>query len=313
MRKIIILWLALLLPPALFAQTMTDTLWSVPQLDGEIAFRPVSGIFNMTTSSLGFYPGDGWDWFLGEEAFSRAFLCFDLQNLSISDTTSIINATIGIYQLRAIGNDQIGVYPIWNVPGGDTLFCILDHIDYGNSLDLGDFTAGDPGDPQTLETNIGIISDSAGVGYKTIDVTPYLKVDIANERIYNQYRMRFPIDLDYDSLADGLDFRSGNSSVTRPYLTIHFDSMTSINNPIALQRTFELLQNFPNPFNAVTKIRYRLNKGGIVRLDLYDIAGRLVKNLINSYKLTGEHVLTIDAGDLPSGVYYYRMKLGRQA
>ncbi|NIR63152.1 MAG: hypothetical protein GWN61_03630, partial [candidate division Zixibacteria bacterium] len=66
MHKIIVIWLALLLPPTLFAQTMTDTLWSVPQLDGEIAFRPVSGTFNMTTSSFGFFPGDGWDFFMEE-------------------------------------------------------------------------------------------------------------------------------------------------------------------------------------------------------------------------------------------------------
>ncbi|NIR63151.1 MAG: T9SS type A sorting domain-containing protein, partial [Aliifodinibius sp.] len=224
------------------------------------------------------------------------------------------SATIGIYQFGATGNSQSGVYPIWNVPGGDTLFCILDHINYGNSLDLGDFTAGDPGDPQTLHTNIGIISDNTVVEYKTMDVTPSVKQDIADERIYNQYRMRFPVDLDYDSLGDQLEFDSGDVPLsTKPYLIINYDSLTAIDSPVALPQAFEIFQNYPNPFNAVTNIRYRLNKGGIVRLDLYDIAGRLVENLINSYNPAGEHVLTIDAGDLPSGVYYYRMKLGRQA
>ncbi|MFQ5583336.1 MAG: acyl-CoA thioesterase, partial [Calditrichia bacterium] len=64
MRKIILLWLALL-PPGLLAQQV-DTLWSVPWLDGGIGYRPISGIFNMSTSSFVFSPGDGWDWILGE-------------------------------------------------------------------------------------------------------------------------------------------------------------------------------------------------------------------------------------------------------
>lgn len=215
-----IIFLLVLPPCILFSQGATDTLWSVPQLDGTICYRPGSGIFNMSTFSSGFSPGDGFDLILGEEVFCRDYLAFDLSSLSNSDTSSIIEIIIGIYQINAWGNDMPHTYPIWNMAGGDTHFCVLDHIDYGNSLDLGDWTAGDLGDPQTLHTNIGIISDNAVVEYKTMDVTQYIKEDIANGQIYNQYRMRFTIDTDFDGLGDLLDFRSGNSIVTKPYLAI---------------------------------------------------------------------------------------------
>ncbi|NIR63149.1 MAG: hypothetical protein GWN00_06840, partial [Aliifodinibius sp.] len=127
MHKIIVIWLALLLPPALFGQTMTDTLWSVPQLDGGIDFRPGSGIFTMGTNASEMIPGDAFDVILGEEVYTREYLSFDLSQLSNPDTSKILNATIGIYQVGTFGNEQLNVYPIWNVAGGDTHFCVLDH------------------------------------------------------------------------------------------------------------------------------------------------------------------------------------------
>lgn len=294
----------------LTAQTLTDTLWSVPQLDGEIAFRPASGIFNMSTSSPNFYPGDGFDFFLYEEVFSRAYLCFDLGNLFFSDTLTISNVTIGIYQVEATGNGQPGVYPIWNVAGGDTHFCVLDHIDYGSILNLGDFTAGDPGDPQTLHANIGIISDNADPGYKTLDVTPYVLEDIANQRIYNQYRMRFTIDLDYDSLGDKLLFKSGNSiTPLKPYLAVQYDSLTALITNISLSTVFELKQNYPNPFNAITQITYLLRTSGIVKLEVYNTIGKRITSLVNAYQFPDKYKVVFDAGDLPSGIYYYRIKM----
>lgn len=307
-----IIFLLVLTPCILFSQGATDTLWSVPQLDGTICYRPGSGIFNMSTFSSGFSPGDGFDLILGEEVFCRDYLAFDLSSLSNSDSSSIIEIIIGIYQINAWGNDMPHTYPIWNMAGGDTHFCVLDHIDYGNSLDLGDWTAGDLGDPQTLHTNIGIISDNAVVEYKTMDVTQYIKEDIANGQIYNQYRMRFTIDTDFDGLGDLLDFRSGNSIVTKPYLAILYNDTTTITSPLQVSLNFHLKQNYPNPFNPVTTIAYMLPKTGKVELTIFDLTGSTVQTLVNGLQPGGSYEVQFDGSNLSSGVYWYRLEYERQ-
>jgi hypothetical protein len=74
--------------------------------------------------------------------------------------------------------------------------------------------------------------------------------------------------------------------------------------------TFQLSQNYPNPFNAFTKINYSLPKASKVTIKLYDILGRLVKELVNDFKDVGYHSLTFDGTNLSSGVYFYKLEAG---
>jgi photosystem II stability/assembly factor-like uncharacterized protein len=73
---------------------------------------------------------------------------------------------------------------------------------------------------------------------------------------------------------------------------------------------YSLSQNYPNPFNAMTKINYSLPKPGKVTIKLYDVLGRLVKELVNEFKDAGYYSVTFDAGNLASGVYFYRLEAG---
>ena len=66
----------------------------------------------------------------------------------------------------------------------------------------------------------------------------------------------------------------------------------------------------PNPFNPVTRISYSVPTTQHVRIAIYDVAGRLVEDLVNETRAAGEHVVEWDAGRLPSGVYFYRMQTG---
>ena len=70
---------------------------------------------------------------------------------------------------------------------------------------------------------------------------------------------------------------------------------------------FSLKQNYPNPFNPVTQIEFDLAKAGDVVLDLFDVRGNKVKNLINERRSSGIHQFTLDGADLASGVYFYSM------
>jgi hypothetical protein len=69
-----------------------------------------------------------------------------------------------------------------------------------------------------------------------------------------------------------------------------------------------LSQNTPNPFRGATFIPFRLPKPGRVRLDLHDVAGRRVRQLVDRSLPAGDHRVTLDAAGLPSGVYFYRLE-----
>ncbi len=85
---------------------------------------------------------------------------------------------------------------------------------------------------------------------------------------------------------------------------------TGIEQAVPIPKAFALLQNYPNPFNPTTLIRYRLPKNSAVTLEVYDVLGRLVRTLVNERQTFGEHSVTFDAANLPSGVYFYRILAG---
>jgi hypothetical protein len=72
--------------------------------------------------------------------------------------------------------------------------------------------------------------------------------------------------------------------------------------------SYELKQNFPNPFNPVTSIIYSLKEAGIVELSVYDISGKVIYTIVNSVQQRGEYKVDFDAGKFASGVYYYTLK-----
>ena len=64
-----------------------------------------------------------------------------------------------------------------------------------------------------------------------------------------------------------------------------------------------LYQNFPNPFNPSTNIRYEVHDGGPVTLTIYDITGRKVETLVDEYKKPGKYELVYSTSNLASGIY----------
>lgn len=73
---------------------------------------------------------------------------------------------------------------------------------------------------------------------------------------------------------------------------------------------FRLEQNYPNPFNPTTMIRYRLMTNNSVVLKVYDTLGKEVQTVVNENQGPGNHSVTLDAGGLASGVYFYRLESG---
>lgn len=69
-----------------------------------------------------------------------------------------------------------------------------------------------------------------------------------------------------------------------------------------------LLQNFPNPFNPATSIRYTLSVPSLVRVDIFNTAGRKVATLVEESQSAGEYMVPFNASRLSSGVYFYRLQ-----
>lgn len=74
-----------------------------------------------------------------------------------------------------------------------------------------------------------------------------------------------------------------------------------------LPTKFELSQNYPNPFNPSTTIQFALPENTQVRLDVFDVTGRVVKTLVNEIRTAGYHQIQMNASALSSGMYFYRL------
>ena len=74
--------------------------------------------------------------------------------------------------------------------------------------------------------------------------------------------------------------------------------------------TFDLRQNFPNPFNPSTVISYQLPVSAQVSLKVYDVLGNEVASLVNLQQEAGSYNVTLDASTLASGTYIYRLIAG---
>jgi hypothetical protein len=75
---------------------------------------------------------------------------------------------------------------------------------------------------------------------------------------------------------------------------------------------FVLYQNFPNPFNPSTTIKYSIKKQTNVSIKLFDVLGNELATLVNEFKYPGVYSINLDAEkiQLSSGVYFYSMKAG---
>ncbi|NQT34861.1 T9SS type A sorting domain-containing protein [bacterium] len=72
-------------------------------------------------------------------------------------------------------------------------------------------------------------------------------------------------------------------------------------------REFSLHQNFPNPFNSTTTIRYSLPYPSYVSLQVYNLSGQLINTLFEGYRQAGFHSAKLTANNLPTGLYFVRL------
>jgi len=128
-----------------------------------------------------------------------------------------------------------------------------------------------------------------------------------------------------------IGFRTGKGTTTEPNSYFYEDDISEISATKLLYRLkqidfdgtisysdevevitqpfdYALLQNYPNPFNPVTIIKYEVPQVSNVKIEVFDLLGRVIKVLVDEQKTAGRYEIKFDASSLASGIYYYRIK-----
>ena len=125
----------------------------------------------------------------------------------------------------------------------------------------------------------------------------------------------------YPALASGTtydlqlkNFKSINAiAMNDTTVSFRTSGVTAITEQSKKPTTFNLQQNFPNPFNPSTEIGFELREAGNVSLRIYDVMGNLVNELVNARMSSGAHRVTFSGDGLSAGVYYYQLQVGNEA
>jgi uncharacterized delta-60 repeat protein len=104
---------------------------------------------------------------------------------------------------------------------------------------------------------------------------------------------------------------SAGSGTGNDYATVKYGQtvgVQNINNEVPSM--FSLGQNFPNPFNPVTNIKFDIPNASNVKLTVFDITGREIAQLVNNQLEAGTYNVDFDASHLATGTYFYRIEAG---
>ncbi|MBN8569462.1 MAG: T9SS type A sorting domain-containing protein [Ignavibacteria bacterium] len=121
-----------------------------------------------------------------------------------------------------------------------------------------------------------------------------LPLGILSDQVTYFWRVRKFVNNEYSNWSLTYSFRTGIAAV---------NNITTV-----IPDKFFLYNNFPNPFNPLTKIKFDLPKSSLVKLSVFDLNGRRVNELVNEMLQPGRYETEFNGVNLSSGVYYYRIE-----
>ncbi|MBK8982113.1 MAG: T9SS type A sorting domain-containing protein [Ignavibacteria bacterium] len=263
-----------------------------------------------------------------------------LRTTDAGESWNRLNAGIDTIDIYAV---KITVQQIIFLTGSESM--IFKSVDLGNSWNYYSMNQANPFfTVEFKDSNTGYVSGCCGMFLKTIDggihwtkeiyLTPGLTL-FSMKFIDNNFGMIAGSEgyilrtsdggMSWDSLQSNTDkeifslflinkdtgFAVGNSgTVLKTTNSGGVGYPVSVNDPsVQSPSGFTLHQNFPNPFNPSTEINFSISKKAYIKIEVFDISGKLISTLANSVFESGDHKLNFSGNDLSSGIYLYRMSV----
>lgn len=118
----------------------------------------------------------------------------------------------------------------------------------------------------------------------------------------------------YNLMVDRIGYSSQNrqviiTSFSKDTINFIFNLTKVTNNGSEIPGSYFLCNNYPNPFNPKTIIKYQIPSANNVRLFIYDVLGREITTLIDERQEAGTYEIEFDGSNFASGVYFYRMEV----
>jgi hypothetical protein len=104
------------------------------------------------------------------------------------------------------------------------------------------------------------------------------------------------------------EYLDGQNWVNYMMRTFSYMTITGIEPLLDEVNTYNISNNYPNPFNPSTTIEFNLPKATNVRIEIFNIAGQKIQTLLNKKMSAGSHQVEFNAQNLSSGVYFYRIE-----
>lgn len=154
----------------------------------------------------------------------------------------------------------------------------------------------------------GVARDTSGnyyfTSWTTNSVHKYDK-NFANSPVVVASGLNGPANVSYNPRGNLLIVPNFNSN-SLVYVTLNSIGIKKIESKIP--GGFKLYQNYPNPFNPKTNMKFDLLKSGKTKLSIFDITGKEIITLLNSYIPSGKYEATFDASGFSSGIYFYKLE-----
>jgi len=132
----------------------------------------------------------------------------------------------------------------------------------------------------------------------------YIISDIACKTILTFYKQKYVI--------EGVTIQVWPESTVTVNMTMSLrpgESVERLNTQI-VPENFSVSEPFPNPFNPETQIQYTLPENSNIRIEVFDINGKLVNKIFSGYQLKGSYRTYWNAANFPSGIYIIRIQTG---
>ncbi|UCG52209.1 MAG: choice-of-anchor D domain-containing protein [Candidatus Latescibacterota bacterium] len=243
----------------------------------------------------------------------------------LSGMTSNIHpheTTVNVGTIYLLGPDNVlGMLPPLAAPLVDDLFnhtvVAYDLVGQGRIIVMSDHLFHD------VAINLGDNRLFANQVFTWFGALTWLSVNPESGTLGAGGTLELEVTIDATALEAGeyeqhIEIRSNDPAtpvVTVPVLvTVAAGSVTGID-PDHVPTRYQLLPNYPNPFNPTTTIAYDLPKPTDVRLRIYDVKGRMVRELVNKTQPVGRQEVLWDGRDesnnpVASGVYFYKLIAG---